>query len=608
MTLFQKFKNPIIWILGLIIKLSLRKLFFSNISNDDFKRLFSYTLELLPNETFINIFKIFFSTIRIKPSNILDVRLLNEAVTHSIPTEQRLDVLSRLKFLFLFLMLGNILKRTLFLVKTIILLPFKLGVYGFIASLIGIKPDYLLSFFDVFKFNLPSWTYNKLLELHLSWMSWFRNILQIKSINTDLEKPLTIPKIKNPYLNVDPVIEPKEETYLYLTKKQWFYLSITVLTALGAYFGYTGGIPFKQVFEWNGDLKSGTNKEGEEVIIPSQSGIAKKAREAKWKEVQEHFALPSPSWYDTIKSWPGKLIEKLNPFNWWRTADEFEIEEQLDKNKYEQFKKREAAEIHEYEARLKKDNQYEKKSNFLTKYWYSHDKIQPENTSPTHSDPEKQKEYNKLFPKSEEPSTSKSSVEPLKIKESTTQVQNPTTPPISNLYSVPEANESTETVTQSNVWSEIKGNSFKENPFEDSIPSDVTASELQPLTRPRPSYRSDSKLIPLNSPFSRPFNRPDLPDSYIPSLDRPDSSIPSLDRPDSSSSGSDSDREEAIHTYPPRPKGKEKMLTYFPGGGSLKEGLSIARGFNENIDLKEININKGSIMFSSSFTDRFRRR
>lgn len=510
-------------------------------------------------------------------------------------------------------MLGNVLKRTLIIFKTIILLPFKLGVYGFIASLFGIRPDYLLSFFDVFKFNLPSWTYNKLLELHLSWMTWFKNTLQINSINTNLEKPLTIPKIKNPYLNVEPVIEPKEETYLYLTKKQWFYLSITILTALGAYFGYTGGIPFKQVFEWNGDLKSGTNKEGEEVIIPSQSVIGKKVREAKWKEVQEHFALPSPSWYDTIKSWPGKLIEKLNPFNWWKTTDEFEIEEQLDKNKYEQFKKREAAENHEHEARLKKDNQYEKKSNFLSKYWYSHDKIQPENTSPTHSDPEKQKEYNKLFPKSEEPSTSKSSVEPLKILENTTQVQNPTTPPIPSLYSAPEANESTETVTQSNVWSEIQGNSFKENPFEDSIPSDVTASELQPLTKP--SYRSDSKLIPLNSSLSRPFYRPDLPDSDLTSLSRhyykpdsPDSYIPSLNSPDSSSRCSDSDREEATHTYPPRPKGKERVLNYFPGGDNLKEGLPIARGFNENLDLKEININKGSIMFSSSFTDRFRRR
>lgn len=158
--------------------------------------MFSYTLELLPNETFISIITLLINTFTSKPSDILNFRLLNEAVTHSIPQEQRQDILSRLKFLFIFLILGNVLKRSLFLVKTLILLPFKLGVYGYISSLFGFRPDYLLSFFDVFKFNLPSWTYQKLVELHLSWMSWFKNTLQISSINPDLNKPLTIPKIK----------------------------------------------------------------------------------------------------------------------------------------------------------------------------------------------------------------------------------------------------------------------------------------------------------------------------------------------------------------------------------------------------------------------------
>src|SRR5258706_191968 len=90
-----------------------------------------------------------------KSSEILNFRLFNEAVTHTIPQEQRLDILSRLKYLFLFLTLLNILKRSLFLVKNMILLPFKLGVYSFIFSLFGIRPDYLLSFFEIFKFNLP---------------------------------------------------------------------------------------------------------------------------------------------------------------------------------------------------------------------------------------------------------------------------------------------------------------------------------------------------------------------------------------------------------------------------------------------------------------------
>jgi hypothetical protein len=92
-------------------------------------------------------------------------------MTHSIPSDKREGVLGNLKFLFIFLIAGNIFKRALFLVKSIIIMPFKLGVYGFIAFLLGIKPDFLFSFFDIFKFNLPSWTYSKLLELHISWLS-----------------------------------------------------------------------------------------------------------------------------------------------------------------------------------------------------------------------------------------------------------------------------------------------------------------------------------------------------------------------------------------------------------------------------------------------------
>lgn len=101
----------------------------------------------------------------------------------------------RLKVFFICLMIGDISKRILLWVKLVILMPFKLGVYAFLAYLFGIKPDYFLSFFDFFRFNLPGWTYNKLVELHLSWMGWFKNTLQIKSINTELDSQKPFPKI-----------------------------------------------------------------------------------------------------------------------------------------------------------------------------------------------------------------------------------------------------------------------------------------------------------------------------------------------------------------------------------------------------------------------------
>jgi len=57
-------------------------------------------------------------------------------------------------------------------------------------------------------------------------MTWFKNTLQINSITTDMEKPLTLPRIKKPKIIIEPEIveflekETKPDTYLYLTKTQ----------------------------------------------------------------------------------------------------------------------------------------------------------------------------------------------------------------------------------------------------------------------------------------------------------------------------------------------------------------------------------------------------
>jgi len=156
MNILQKFKYPFIFITEYIIKIGLKRLLFKNIESNDFKRLFSITLELLPHETFINIIKLLINTYKSKPTELYNFKIFDEAIIHSIPSSQRFDILGRLKVLFIFLMLGNIIKRILFIIKYIILLPFHIGVYSFIAFLFGIRVDYLLSFFDYFKFNLPS--------------------------------------------------------------------------------------------------------------------------------------------------------------------------------------------------------------------------------------------------------------------------------------------------------------------------------------------------------------------------------------------------------------------------------------------------------------------
>lgn len=622
MTILQKFKNPITWVLGLIIKFTIRKIFFKNIENNDFKRLFSYTLELLPHETFINVIILLINTFKSNPSNLYDFRLLNEAITHSIPQEQRLNIIGRLRFLFLFLILGNIIKRILFLIKNIIILPFKLGVYGFLAYLFGFKADYLLSFFDIFKFNIPSWTYIKLVELYLSWLGWIKNTFQINSITTDPDKPLTIPRIKTPKIIIEPEIievESKPETYLYLTKTQWLYLTISALGLLAAYFGYTGGIPFKKSFE----LESASDDDNSSDSGSSHEGLYKDSKTGVWIEGEK-----PKTWTEVLTSSISKLnplnkdfiLNKFNPF----IKDTPQIPTQIptdpvEREAYHSDKRQTLESKGKFLSKLKfwKDddnitpNPDEKKEHFLKRFWKNHDSLnhnirveqlernislsesdreelrheykKSKDSSPTQSDPDTQREYTNLFRKPES-----SSQDFIEIKDNTNQTSSQSTSPISikrkpvpeinlsegdsepeflrpsssksSLYSVEEANDSTDTITQASVKPENKKLLFGSGPSimdmqieqqakflekDDNIPTDVTASELTPLTNPQSEI-------------------------------------------------------EGTHTYPPRPKGKEKITEYFPGVDTTG-GLPFARGFNENIDLE--NINKGNVLFSSSFLD-----
>lgn len=122
MNIIRKFRNPFTWLLGIIIKILIKKIFFKNIENNYYNRLISYSLELIPNETFINLFKLFINIIKCKSVELLDVKIFKEVLIHSIPTEHRVNILNKAKYLFIFLLIGNIIKRSIFIIKNIILL------------------------------------------------------------------------------------------------------------------------------------------------------------------------------------------------------------------------------------------------------------------------------------------------------------------------------------------------------------------------------------------------------------------------------------------------------------------------------------------------------
>ena len=441
MWILQKFRNPLNWIFGIIVKNLIRKLFLSKIENKDFNNLFSYILELLPNETIINTIKLLYSTFYSKPSELFNLTILRNAMLHTLPQNERMSITTNdkqskfYKYLFIFLILSNILKRFLFIFKNIILMPFRLGVYGFIAFLFGIKVDWLLSFFDIFKFNLPSWTYHKLVELHISWMGWFRETLNIRSINTELNSTTEIPKLKRSSIIIESEPEINSDTYLYLTKKQWLYLGITVTMILGAYFGYTGGIPFSKTFDWSsgGDNRpdddqnnhTGNENRGDLKGKRSLRNIYANPRGLDFPENDSDSENNEPhnTWQDTFTNWTSRIINKINPYNWFTRTDapNINIDKDnpniADKWSYEQWKNREANDQRKWLEHLNnkesesnkelsglesfiRDRQLERqghlseleREDLRKEYLENRDK-----NSPTHPDPETAKEYKHLF-------------------------------------------------------------------------------------------------------------------------------------------------------------------------------------------------------------------
>jgi len=644
MNIIRKLRYPLILISETILKYIIRKLFFKNLAKNDFKSLLSYILDLLPHETFLNIVKLLINTFKSKPDELTNLKIINEAITHTIPSDQRIDVIKRAKYLFIILILGNILKRSLFLVKNIILLPFKLGVYSFIASLFGIRPDYLLSFFEIFIFNLPSWTYNKLIELHLSWLNWLKNTLKIESISTDFSNKLSLPKPKAESLMIETVSESKPETYLYLTKTQWFYVSISIIGILAAYFGYTGGIPFTKSFDWesgtdtdsdagearNTAIRNIRNRELDKKLERDLAGIRRATGQGNYDS--------DVTWKESITNLTSKIINKINPFNWWTTNPTIEPKglpdtwlnasatEREDMRHYEQYRRK-------FGIPIERPRTGSRTWNYLVNWWNNssdtdllrreqldrHGSLNPiereqirddfvsgklvsdiKKTSPTHPDPVLAKDYDHLFPKPDALDIqTKTAKELIEIKDNTNQESNPantsTSPISSRRKAVPPL-------------SDIKDNSSSfipvigDNTTQESTSANTSTASILKRRRPlledeTPSggnYLLSRKNIRTYPPIDTasvfssesdsdstdtitPINQNKnnvLPDGNIITDITAASELKPLINPDSPEGSIDHP-----HSYPPKPRGKETTTTYFPG-----QGQPIIRGFQENLN------------------------
>ena len=82
------------------------------------------------------------------------------------------------------------------ILKKIILLPFKLGLFSFLYSIIGFDVSWFLNLFNFSYINIPYWIYFQYLNLYNSWLNWWFNTVNIKSISSVPIKEINKIKIK----------------------------------------------------------------------------------------------------------------------------------------------------------------------------------------------------------------------------------------------------------------------------------------------------------------------------------------------------------------------------------------------------------------------------
>lgn len=103
------------------------------------------------------------------------------------------------------------------------MLPFKLGIFYFLYSLIGLDVTWFLNIFNFFPVNIPFWIYIQYLTLYNNWLKWWYNIVDIKSITT-------VPLVETKKLKKDlNIINDSIEVENSKKNKIWYVLGITTL-------------------------------------------------------------------------------------------------------------------------------------------------------------------------------------------------------------------------------------------------------------------------------------------------------------------------------------------------------------------------------------------
>lgn len=128
-----------------------------------------------------------------------------------------------------------IVNRWLHFFKRVFLWPFKLGIFSFVYSVLGIDVTWFLKFWDFFSINIPHWVYVQYLTLYNNWLNWWYNTVKIKSLTSvpliEAKKKLSENKPK-----IIPEIQPENNN-----SKVWYVVGfITLVAGLGLTLWYFG--------------------------------------------------------------------------------------------------------------------------------------------------------------------------------------------------------------------------------------------------------------------------------------------------------------------------------------------------------------------------------
>ena len=388
-------------ILRYIITTVLWQLFFNQIPRIDFLTLINNFRVQQLTVPFRNLFNSFWDLIlnRVPMNNIFRYLPVIPIVNFNTLTDT-----TPKRFFWLGFISTLLIYKQYLLFKRFLLWPFKLGIFSFIFSTLGIDTSWFLGLFNIFPLNIPQWVYIQYLNLYNNWLSWWHNTGQIKNLSkVSVNKIPSVNKSLEAFdLNEDTLTDNSESKIFNRTN---LYILLGVLTLLGIGIWY---------YYYNNGTGGGNNN------IPPAGG------------------LPPVNPTDTVAGFTeAQRVEQLDIIERLRLAGRISMTE------YDHLRERFLPPLPAYQGptvdpTIESIETVAESSN-----------TQPlrstTRSSPTHPDPNLAKEYNRLFqlPEGSTPGASGSGIErsntpPIETTSSNSSgIERSTTPPI-----LPEASSS----------------------------------------------------------------------------------------------------------------------------------------------------------------------